>query len=121
MTLDILYIWPKIKYILIYYSCAKLAKNSGYRYIGIQSYGECWSGDPTADLFKYQATRPNKCWGFRPHYSRCDDEAETECIGTKSHNYVYELYLTDSKGKCKLVLYIRFQNNIQFPDGLFPE
>ncbi|CAB4034922.1 fat-like cadherin-related tumor suppressor homolog, partial [Paramuricea clavata] len=77
--------------------CAKLAKSFGYRYIGIQSYGECWSGDPTADLFKYRAINPHKCWGFKPHYSKCDDEAETECTGTPEYNYIYELYLTGSK------------------------
>ena len=87
------------------FSCAKLAKGLGYRYIGIQAYGECWSGDPTADLFKYRAINPHKCWGFKPDYSKCDDEAVTECTGTPEYNYVYELYLTGSKGRCRFALY----------------
>ena len=78
----------------------------GYRYIGIQAYRECWTGDPTADLFKYPATNPHKCWGFKPDYRNCDDEAETECVGTFRHNYVYELYLSGSKGRCKLSVHI---------------
>ena len=76
--------------------CAKLAKRKGHRYIGLQAYSECWSGDPTADLFRYPA-KAGKCWGFRPNFGQCDDDGKTECVGTKRHNYIYELYDGDGK------------------------
>ena len=81
-----------MKLVLFYISsCAKQAKSKGYRYFGLQFYGECWSGDPSVDLFKDKPASADQCWGYKPNYAQCDDKAETECIGREEHNYIYEI------------------------------
>ena len=45
------------------------------------------------DLFKTGPAEANKCWGYKPNYAKCDDNVETECIGTEFHNYIYEIML----------------------------
>ncbi|CAB3996708.1 delta B [Paramuricea clavata] len=69
--------------------CAELAKKKGYRYFGLQFYGECWSGVHSPTLFN--ARKSDSCWGYRPDYENCDDDSPTECIGQEHHNYIYEV------------------------------
>ncbi len=69
--------------------CAELAKRKGYRYFGLQFYGECWSGVHSSALFN--ARKSEKCWGYRPDYENCVDDSPTECIGQEHHNYIYEV------------------------------
>ena len=76
--------------------CAELAKQNGYRYFGLQYYGECWSGIHSSDLFN--SSTSNKCWGHRPDYKNCDDNSLTECIGQAHQNYIYEVTLEGAKG-----------------------
>ena len=59
----------------------------GFRYFGLQFYGECWSGDHSEDLFASRTS--DKCIGHK--YARCDDNALDACTGEASHNYVYEI------------------------------
>ena len=69
--------------------CAELAKQNGYRYFGLQFYGECWSGVHSSALFN--SSMSDKCWGHRPDYKNCDDNSLTECIGQEHYNYIYEV------------------------------
>lgn len=69
--------------------CAKLVKENGYRFFGLQFYGECWSGNHSSDIFN---GRPSEnCWSYRPNYTHCDDNSPMECVGKANFNYVYEV------------------------------
>ncbi|KAK2574277.1 hypothetical protein P5673_000422 [Acropora cervicornis] len=41
-------------------SCAKAVQAKGYKYFGLQFYGECWSGGIVYD--KYGVSPPESCW-----------------------------------------------------------
>jgi len=41
--------------------CAKTAKAKGYKYFGIQFYGECWSGPHAEDTYRKYGPS-DKCW-----------------------------------------------------------
>ena len=60
----------------------------GWRYFGLQFYGECWSG-PSPNKRYAMYGKSERCVGI--DYKPCVDSAETECIGKYSTNYVYEL------------------------------
>ena len=81
-----------IEYLKIFSSairCAELANEKGYHYIGLQYYGECWSG--VLDVKLFDGNKSEECWGYQPDYENCDDDSPTECIGTANHNYIYEV------------------------------
>lgn len=69
--------------------CASIAKTRGYRYFGLQYYGECWSGLHSTTLLN--GGKSNQCWGYRPDFRNCDDNSPTECVGTEHYNYIYEV------------------------------
>lgn len=55
-------------------SCSKLVQSKGYKYFGLQFYGECWSG--SADYGKYGVAPPENCW---------------RGVGIHWTNYVYKI------------------------------
>ena len=78
-----------LSYLSFSIRCADLAYERGYRYFGLQFYGECWSGTHSSDLL--EGPKSDKCWGHRPDYQNCDDGSSTECIGQAHYNYIYEV------------------------------
>ena len=68
------------------FRCAKKVVEGGFRYFGLQFYGECWSGDHAEHLF---ATESKKCIGH--NYGSCDDNTLGACTGEAGNNYVYEI------------------------------
>ena len=81
-------------FISFHFRCAKLVKENGYRFFGLQFYGECWSGNHSSDIFN---GRPSEnCWSYRPNYTHCDDNSPMECVGKANFNYVYEV-ISDGK------------------------
>lgn len=75
---------------LLFSSCASLAKLGDYRFIGVQNYRECWTGELTSEYFDI-SEKAKKCWGVRPNYTECNDNAETKCVGPHDYNYIYEI------------------------------
>ncbi len=75
---------------MLFFSCATLAKLGGHGFFGVQDFEECWAGELTSEFFE-NSTKANKCWGVRPNYTECDDNAETKCIGPARYNYIYEI------------------------------
>ncbi|XP_028417926.1 neurogenic locus notch homolog protein 1-like [Dendronephthya gigantea] len=69
--------------------CAELAKERGYRYYGLQFFGECWSGEHSEEIF--ETKKAKSCWGYRPNYTQCVDDSPNECVGKEHHNYIYEV------------------------------
>lgn len=67
--------------------CARLAKEKGYQFFGLQFFGECWSG-PGANFAR---DGPSKnCIGsnFKP----CNEkDPESACVGRQFTNFVYKL------------------------------
>jgi len=65
--------------------CASIAKRRGYAYIGIQFYGECWSGRYSHSLYKKHGASTNckKNWQYNP---TCDVQT-----GADNANYVYKI------------------------------
>lgn len=55
-------------------SCAKAVQAKGYKYFGLQFYGECWSGGIVYD--KYGVSPPDSCW---------------KGVGKKWANFVYKI------------------------------
>jgi len=71
-------------------SCAKRAKAKGYKYFGIQYFGECWSG-PGNDSYK-KHKRPGVCKSAA--FQACKVGAGSRdcfCTGDQHSNYVYQL------------------------------
>ena len=79
-----------IKFCLLFSSCASLAKLGDHRFFGVQNYRECWTGELTSEYFDI-SEKAKKCWGVRPNYTECNDNAETKCIGPHDYNYIYEI------------------------------
>ena len=71
-------------------SCASLAKHGGHRFFGVQYFRECWTGELTSTYFDI-SEKASTCWGVKPNYKECDDNAETKCVGTAEYNYIYEI------------------------------
>ena len=67
-------------------ACAKAAKAKGWKYFGLQFYGECWSG-PSTNPGRDGPSQ--KCIGT--NYKPCNDGADMQCIGKTITNYVYEI------------------------------
>jgi len=67
-------------------ACAKAAKAKGWRYFGLQFYGECWSGP---SLNPGRDGPSQKCIGT--NYKPCNDDADMQCIGKAFTNYVYKI------------------------------
>lgn len=67
-------------------ACAAAAKAKGWKYFGLQFYGECWSG-PSLNPERDGAS--TECIGN--NYKACDHNSETECIGKAFTNYVYKI------------------------------
>merc|ERR1719230_11678 len=67
-------------------TCAKKAKANGWKYFGLQFYGECWSG-PSLNPARDGTSK--ECIGT--DYKACNDKSDTECIGKAFTNYVYKL------------------------------
>lgn len=70
--------------------CAKLTAKAGYKYFGIQFYGECWSGIKSG-LEYYSGGPSNNC--ISENATRCDDNSCLSCAGEQYINYVYETNL----------------------------
>ena len=70
--------------------CAELAKARGHQVFALQFYGECWSGKDAVYLFARDGlAHEQDCVGI--DYAKCDNNAETECVGKAFRNYVYKL------------------------------
>jgi len=67
--------------------CAELAKKKGYRYFGLQFYGECWSG-PENPSFDRDGPSDQCLNGY---YKECDNTDTNICIGKQFTNYIYKL------------------------------
>ena len=83
----------KLQDILIYFllcSCAKLAKDGGHRFFGVQDFRECWAGELTPKFF-VSNPKAGECWGVRPNYEECIDNTKTKCVGRPYYNYIYEI------------------------------
>lgn len=65
--------------------CAKKAREAGFRFFALQFWGECWS----ADTYQIEYKPASNCVG--DSFGKCDDAAETECVGAKKVNYLYKL------------------------------
>lgn len=68
--------------------CALKARKEGYKMIGLQFYGECWSS--TNSLSTYKADGPaTTC--IQNYNEKCDKKADHLCVGELNTNYVYRL------------------------------
>ncbi|XP_031559615.1 uncharacterized protein LOC116295812 isoform X2 [Actinia tenebrosa] len=70
--------------------CAALARSRGYRYIGIQYYAECWSGNNP------NFSRDGKADTCMQSYKSfgeviCDFDSPIDCVGEAKTNFVYDL------------------------------
>ncbi|XP_057306646.1 coadhesin-like [Hydractinia symbiolongicarpus] len=77
--------WPESLHALAC-KCGNLTRAKGYKYFGLQFYGECWTGP--SEMF-YRDGKSEKCIGV--DFRSCDDVAETECVGKQFTNYIYRL------------------------------
>ncbi|XP_028403372.1 uncharacterized protein LOC114526070 [Dendronephthya gigantea] len=69
--------------------CAEAAMKKGYKYFGLQYWGECWSGPSPAADNEYDKHGPaDEC--YDPQYERCA-ETSTNCVGAENENFVYEI------------------------------
>lgn len=69
--------------------CAKIARSKGYSVIGLQFYGECWSG-PNAHLTYYKYGASNDC--IDGHFKGYDKNNKcTRYIGRSWTNHVYRI------------------------------
>ena len=71
-------------------SCLNMAELGGYRFFAVTDFRECWAGELTSEYFVSHA-KANECWGARPNYKECNDDAETKCVGRPYYNYIYEI------------------------------
>ncbi|XP_028403466.1 uncharacterized protein LOC114526148 [Dendronephthya gigantea] len=70
--------------------CAEAAMKKGYKYFGLQFWGECWSGpSPAAEKGIIKHARGKKCYG--PQYKKCDSNSNN-CVGAENHNFIYEIH-----------------------------
>ena len=70
--------------------CADLAEARGHQVFALQFYGECWSGKDAMYLFARDGKADDQdCVGI--DYGKCDDKAETECVGKAFRNYIYKI------------------------------
>ena len=68
--------------------CARKAKKNGFKYFGLQYYGECFSGAEAGTTFdKYGETEA--C--VNSFYGECENPKEGECVGKSLTNFVYKL------------------------------
>ncbi|XP_057306541.1 coadhesin-like [Hydractinia symbiolongicarpus] len=72
--------------------CYSLAKEKGFRYFGLQFYGECWSG-PSERYFRDGPS--TKCIGN--DFKSCNKSTDTECVGAPFTNYIYDTQSTKEK------------------------
>jgi len=81
--------WKGFKYYLQEFicRCAKAAFSNGYNVIGVQFYGECWSGNSAYESFKKHGLS-TKC--VDNHFNECKKDGPV-CTGTASTNYVYRI------------------------------
>lgn len=89
------YKWPESLHALAC-KCANLTKAKGYKYFGLQFYGECWSG-PSEQF--YRDGNSKQCVGA--DYKACDDSSATECVGKAMTNYIYTFVDGESSDKEK--------------------
>jgi len=68
-------------------SCSEKAKLKGYTYIGIQYYGECWSGPNSTKIFNHGPSTDCVNGLFRACTGRSDDF----CTGKSWANYIYRV------------------------------
>ncbi len=67
--------------------CGKKAKEGGFKYFGLQYYGECWAGN-NADFSKHGVSK-NCVNGL---YQECSVAEDKACSGKGGANYMYELF-----------------------------
>ena len=94
---------------LPFFSCGTLAKRAGYGFFGVADFKECWAGELTSEFFD-SSTKANKCWGVKPNYKECVDNAETKCVGTGHYNYIYEI-ISGIMKKCLLLFLLNKSGN----------
>lgn len=82
--------WTKYKESLnsLFCDCLSRAKSRGYKYIGMQYFGECWGVGTTPHYNKYGISTLCIDGKFKPCYHTNDKEV---CMGKAQTNYVYEL------------------------------
>lgn len=69
--------------------CAEAAMKKGYKYFGLQYWGECWSGpSPAVDQTYEKHGKGQACYG--PGYEKCTPSFTT-CVGDHNNNFVYEI------------------------------
>ncbi|XP_028411153.1 uncharacterized protein LOC114533760 [Dendronephthya gigantea] len=69
--------------------CAEAAMKKGYKYFGLQFWGECWSGpSPAADTEYDKHGVGKECFGFG--YEKCTNN-DKNCVGKNNHNFIYEI------------------------------
>ena len=70
--------------------CADAAKKKGYKYIGLQFWGECWSGPTLQAEAEYDKHgKGDACYGLE--YKHCTSKSEF-CVGDNNHNFIYEIH-----------------------------
>jgi len=83
--------------------CANKAKELGFRYFGLQYFGECWAGNDTS-YAKLGSSEPSGCFAKPGRVQTpCDYKVESnqcgsnlpQCVGKHVRNMVYELHLSD--------------------------
>ena len=69
--------------------CAQVAKEAGYKYFGLQFYGECWSGPGELRYNKYGKSK--KCIDGNFRSKKCTSPNGNRCTGQEHANYVYQI------------------------------
>jgi len=81
--------WAPVKYAQSLHAlaceCARLTRERGHRYFGLQFWGECWSGP---SLQFHRDGPSSKC--VNSAYQACDVDSEVECVGKAFTNYIYD-------------------------------
>lgn len=73
--------------------CANKTAAAGYKFFGIQFWGECWAGE-NPDVAYDSDGQSDYCFGrdFLP----CDNSASSNCAGMEGVNYVYGIEVDQS-------------------------
>ena len=71
--------------------CAKRTKAKGYKYFGLQFFGECWSAPGEIDYDKYGAATGRCVDGGFTNLAACNGPQDGACVGHVFTNYVYQL------------------------------
>ena len=78
-------------------ACRKKTLERGFRYFGLQFWGECWIGtlsfDSLIPVIKDSKWRSSHCYNHE--YAKCDDAHSSDCVGKASMDYIYKVVNLD--------------------------